>query len=293
MPRVVLGRPATSRAAAAAAVQGDTDTQAYLQHAVLRDTAAHLKLMCLQSMATAKSGCVAAWLWLCGCVAVWLCGCGCGCGCVLGQACVAPGSPHPLSHACVDAGPVLPHHRDGGVGLRGKLQLGAVLVEVLDALVASVHRRYGRPRGWWTIGQVVEATTVFEAVHVDHPDEHRFCWVLPPQHGAASAYIPGIELPDELPTPTPDQVSHLPPEDRNELDYHAPCCCFRLCGHPLRAPARVRARVGCRNSGWYLLMPLRSGLPAWYLDLAVSARVLRVERSMLWALLKAACTGWR
>ena len=35
--------------------------------------------------------------------------------------------------------------------------------------------------------------------------------LLPPQHGAASAYIPGIELPDELPIPTPDQVSHLPP----------------------------------------------------------------------------------
>ena len=35
--------------------------------------------------------------------------------------------------------------------------------------------------------------------------------LLPPQHGAASAYIPGIELPDELPTPAPDQVSHLPP----------------------------------------------------------------------------------
>ena len=49
----------------------------------------------------------------------------------------------------------------------------------LDALVASVHRRCGRPRGWWTIGQVVEATTVFEAVHVDHPDEHRCYWVLP------------------------------------------------------------------------------------------------------------------
>ena len=96
-----------------------------------------------------------------------------------------------------------------------KLQRGAVLVEVLDALVASVHRRYGRPRGWWTIGQVVEATTVFEAVHVDHPDADRCYWVLPnllpPQHGAASAYIPGIELPDELPIPTPDQVSHLPP----------------------------------------------------------------------------------
>ena len=56
---------------------------------------------------------------------------------------------------------------------------------------------------------------MFEAVHVDHPDEHRCYWVLPnllpPQHGAASAYIPGIELPDELPSPTPDQVSYLPP----------------------------------------------------------------------------------
>ena len=49
----------------------------------------------------------------------------------------------------------------------------------LDALVASVHRRYGRPRGWWTIGRVVDATTVFEAVHVDHPDAHRCYWVLP------------------------------------------------------------------------------------------------------------------
>ena len=35
--------------------------------------------------------------------------------------------------------------------------------------------------------------------------------LLPPRHGAASAYIPGIELPDELPSPTPDQVSYLPP----------------------------------------------------------------------------------
>ena len=88
MPRVVLGRPATSRAAAAAAVQGDTDTQAYLQHAVLRDTAAHLKLMCLQSMATARSGCVAAWLCGCGsgCVSVYLCICVCvPVSCVLGK----------------------------------------------------------------------------------------------------------------------------------------------------------------------------------------------------------------
>jgi len=53
---------------------------------------------------------------------------------------------------------------------------------------------------------------------VDHPDEHRCYWVLPnllpPQHGAASAassYVPNIELPDELPSPAPDQVSHLPP----------------------------------------------------------------------------------
>ena len=48
---------------------------------------------------------------------------------------------------------------------------------------------------------------MFEAVHVDHPDEHRCYWVLPnllpPQHNAASAYIPGIGLPDELPSPTP------------------------------------------------------------------------------------------
>ena len=122
MPRVVLGRPATSRAAAAAAaaVQGDTDTQAYLQHAVLRDTAAHLKLMCLQTMATARSGCVAVWLWLCLCVCVFVCPCICVCVCVCvglcacvpvclclcaGQACVEPGSPHAVSHARV---PVLP-----------------------------------------------------------------------------------------------------------------------------------------------------------------------------------------
>ena len=60
---------------------------------------------------------------------------------------------------------------------------------------------------------------MFEAVHVDHPDADRCYWVLPnllpPQHGAASAYIPGIELPDELPIPTPDQVSHLPPATRH------------------------------------------------------------------------------
>ena len=31
--------------------------------------------------------------------------------------------------------------------------------------------------------------------------------LLPPQHGAASAYIPGT---DELPGQTPAQVSHLP-----------------------------------------------------------------------------------
>ena len=41
--------------------------------------------------------------------------------------------------------------------------------------------------------------------------------LLPQQHGvvsaasAASAYIPGTELPDAVPSPTPDQVSHLPP----------------------------------------------------------------------------------
>ena len=185
MPRVVLGRPATSRAAAAAAVQGDTDTQAYLQHAVLRDTAAHLKLMCLQSMATARSGCVAAWLCGCGsgCVSVYLCICVSVCLC---RVCWASMCCTWLSSRCVacpcgrraSATSTGTHHRDGGVGLRGrKLQRGAVLVEVLDALVASVHRRYGRPRGWWTIGQVVEATTVFEAVHVDHPDEHR-CYMV-------------------------------------------------------------------------------------------------------------------
>ena len=63
--------------------------------------------------------------------------------------------------------------------------------------------RLSRPWGWWSIAEVVEATTVFEAVRVDHPDEHRCYWVLPnllpPQHGAASAYIPGIELPDARP----------------------------------------------------------------------------------------------
>ena len=65
---------------------------------------------------------------------------------------------------------------------------------------------------------------MFEAVHVDHPDADRCYWVLPnllpPQHGAASAYIPGIELPDELPSPTPDQVSHLPPATRHRR--HSP-----------------------------------------------------------------------
>ena len=111
---------------------------------------------------------------------------------------------------------------------------------------------------------------MFEAVHVDHPDEHRCYWVLPnllpPQHGAASAYIPGIELPDELPSPTPDQVSYLPP---------------------------ATAGAACLARGWHSL-PLRSRSPrctTWQLSKAVpsvcqdTARVRCGRRRACWGLL--------
>ena len=111
---------------------------------------------------------------VCGRVAVWLCGVAvavsvCMCLCA-GQAYVAPGSRHALSMPVRTPGSATrtgTHLRGGGVGLGGrKLQRGAFLVEVLVAFVASVHRRYRRPRGWWAIGQVVGATTGCEAVHV-------------------------------------------------------------------------------------------------------------------------------
>ena len=45
---------------------------------------------------------------------------------------------------------------------------------------------------------------MFEAVHVDHPDEHRCYWVLPdllpPQHG--------VKLPDPLHRQTAGQACH-------------------------------------------------------------------------------------
>ena len=122
---------------------------------------------------------------------------------------------------------------------------------MLNLFVASWRRQFSHRQ--WSVDDIVGATAVLPAVHVDHPDSDRCHWHLPrllPRSRWAPS-VPGttLKLPDGKPLPTPlaGQVCREP--------LPACACCCPWCGQP--APCAhsqcMCARswpAPCRACGW-------------------------------------------
>ena len=148
----------------------------------------------------------------------------------------------------------------GGTGLHGvPLRRGLLVVEVLDLFVASWRRQF--PHRQWSVNDIVGATTVFPAVHVDHPDSDRSHWrlprLLPPE--PLTAYVPGIPLPDRSPLPTPRQVSRKPRPSRARAALPVVCWLATLRSRPeclcVRSWPVPRSACGCVRRRWSARRP--------------------------------------
>ena len=96
--------------------------------------------------------------------------------------------------------------------------------------------------------------------------------LLPQQHGvasAASAYIPGTELPDAVPSPTPDQVSHLPPP----APLAAACSACPAPGGGIRSRAAPLRSAHVRCATTWQLSKVISPCPAMACRKRASVRV--------------------